>query len=308
MTARLKTLLRRMVNRIAAPYVESVETRLSWLSTDLNTARDELGKARHDLARAVGALRAIYDEEPANRRRLYAMRRNPSYERAYRERDPLVSFVIPTYDSYETLTEVCLPSILAQSYTNIEVIVIGDGAPPETAAAIAEIDDPRLTYFNRNYRGPYPAPGHERWLVSGTPAYNEGVFRARGRWIAPMDDDDAPKPDHTQALIEAAQRHGYEMCYGRQAIHFEDGAILEVGDFPPRFAAFGLQAAVYHSGLRFIGSELVDAVFGEPNDWSLCRRMLRIGVYVGMIDQIVLDKNETKSSLANYLLTRDTQP
>jgi hypothetical protein len=304
--ARAKTLLRRIVNRIAAPYVQTMETRFSWLSSDLDAARGDLREARKDLARALDALRAVYDEEPANRRRLHAMRRDPSYEQAYREREPLVSFVIPTYDSFETLTEVCLPSILGQTYPNLEVIVIGDGAPHETAAAIAQIDDPRVTYFNRAYRGPYPAAGHERWLVSGTPAFNEGLFRARGRWIAPMDDDDAVRPDHTHALIEAAQRHGYELCYGRQAIHFEDGAVLELGEFPPRYAAFGLQAAVYHSGLGFIGSELVDAVFREPNDWSLCRRMLRIGVYAGMIDRVVVDKNETRSSLHNYLLQRAT--
>jgi hypothetical protein len=63
---------------------------------------------------------------------------------------------------------------------------------------------------------------------------------------------------------------------------------------------------VYHAGLRFIGQELVDAAFGEPNDWSVCRRMLRIGVYAGMVDQVVVDKNETRSSLPNYLLQRAT--
>jgi hypothetical protein len=168
MTARLKTLLRRIINRIAAPYVESLETRFSWLSTELGAAREELSGARNDLARAIAALRAVHDEEPDNRRRLNAMRRDPSYEQAYREREPLVSFVIPTYDSFETLTEVCVPSILGQSYPNLEVIVIGDGAPHETATAIAEIDDPRITYFNRTDRGPYPAAGHERWRSTAT--------------------------------------------------------------------------------------------------------------------------------------------
>jgi hypothetical protein len=70
MTARLKTLLRRIINRIAAPYVESLETRFSWLSTELGAAREELSGARNDLARAIAALRAVHDEGPDNRRRL----------------------------------------------------------------------------------------------------------------------------------------------------------------------------------------------------------------------------------------------
>lgn len=46
-------------------------------------------------------------------------------------------------------------------------------------------------------------------------------------------------------------------------------------------------------------------VFGEPNDWSRTRRMLQIGVYIGMVDEVVVDKYESKSSPANYGFVED---
>jgi hypothetical protein len=43
-----------------------------------------------------------------------------------------------------------------------------------------------------------------------------------------------------------------------------------------------------HAGLRFVGAELGDALFDVPGDWSRIRRMMRIGVRMGMIDDVVV--------------------
>jgi hypothetical protein len=52
--------------------------------------------------------------------------------------------------------------------------------------------------------------------------------------------------------------------------------------------------------LRFFGLELTDALYEEPNDWSLCRRMLRVGVRFGAIDQVVVDKHETRRTAEQW--------
>ena len=95
-----------------------------------------------------------------------------------------------------------------------------------------------------------------------------------------MADDDAIRADHTEALVAAAQEHRHELCYGRQLVRFPEGETMELGEFPPSLGQFGLQAAVYHAGLSFFEQEPVDALYAEPNDWSLCRRMLAAGVRV----------------------------
>jgi hypothetical protein len=244
--------------------------------------------------RAASIARHAYDEEPANRRRLRQLRESEEYELAFTEDEPLVSLIIPTFNSFQTLRDVALPSALGQDYSNLEVIVSGDCAPPETAAVIAEIDDPRVVYVNRTIRGPYPEDPARRWFSIGVPPFNDAQAIARGRWIAALGDDDAVRPNHTRDLVAAAQEHRYEHCYGLQEVHFAEGEPLVLGEFPPRLGHWGLQAALFHSGLRYFEGELSDAIYEEPSDWSTCRRMIRAGVRFGMIDTVVVDKHETR--------------
>ncbi len=278
-----------------------LQAAIAGLHGDLNSLRVELGQLRArvdsveiDTRRAAEIARHAYDEEPENRRRLRELRTSEEYELAFAEAEPLVSFIVPTYNSYETLRDVALPSILNQSYSNLQVIVSGDCAPAETEEAIAEIGDPRVTYINRTIRGPYPEEQSRRWYAIGVPPVNDALGLVRGRWIAILGDDDAVRPNHTEDLLAAAQSHRYEHCYGLQLVNFAEGDPITLGRFPPELGQWGLQAAIYHAGLRFFEGELSDAIYEEPSDWSKCRRMVRAGVRFGMIDKVVVDKNETR--------------
>jgi hypothetical protein len=279
--------------RLTRPYVE-LNRKLDALLDSVGYAREEVAQLQADVDRARGMLRYIYDEEPANRRRLYALRASEDYELAFTESEPLVTFIIPTYTNFEGLRDVSLPSVLGQAYSNLDVIVAGDAAPEETAKVIEAIGDPRVRYFNRTYRGPYPDDPQARWRVIANGPHNEAVAYARGRWIGQVSDDDAIRPNHTQVLLRAAQQHRFEHCYGLQSVHFPEGDGFDVGEFPPRHGEWGLQAAIYHAGLDFLGLEAADALYDEPSDWALCRRMLQIGVSTGMIDEVVVDKYETR--------------
>jgi hypothetical protein len=309
-------LLRRALDWAARPYLHDLQARLDAAQRSIENLHGDLGRVHRELEqvngrahqaeidgrRAAGIARHIYDEEPANRRRLNALRAGEEYESAFTEPEPLVSFIVPTYTSYETLRDVALPSILAQTYANLEVIVVGDCAPQQTEQAIAAIGDPRVSYLNRTIRGPYPDDPDRRWYAIGGPPFNEGLARARGRWIAVLGDDDAVRPTHTEHLLEAAREHRWEHCYGLQLVDFAEGEPLTLGRFPPELGQWGLQAALFHSGLRFFESELSDAIYEEPSDWSKCRRMLRAGVRFGMIDEVVVDKHETRRRSAEEWL------
>ncbi|HET8813327.1 MAG TPA: glycosyltransferase family A protein [Solirubrobacterales bacterium] len=303
-------LFRRLVHRLAQFFFGPVLRRqgrileaVRSLHGDLGRVHREVEETTHrvraieaDARRAAGIARHTFDRETENRRRLHELRQSEEYELAFSEEEPLVSFLIPTYTSHETLRDVALPSILNQTYSNIEVIVVGDAAPPETAEAIAQLNDPRVRYWNRDYRGPYPEDHSKRWYVIGTPPFNEALSQARGRWIAALGDDDAVRPTHTERLLAAARERRWEHCYGLQLVNFTEGEPMTLGKFPPELGEWGLQAAIYHAGLRFVESELSDAIYEEPNDWSMCRRMLRIGVRTGMLDEVVVDKYETRRS------------
>ena len=132
-------------------------------------ARDERAEAvaRDEHQRRI--LRVLFSEERAMRERLWHERSTEEYELAYSDPEPLVSVVIPTYDNFRLLGERSLPSILGQTYQNFEVIVVGDGAPPEAAQTVARFGDARLHFHNLNRRGPYPSEPTAFWHWRASP-------------------------------------------------------------------------------------------------------------------------------------------
>jgi glycosyltransferase involved in cell wall biosynthesis len=244
---------------------------------------------------ATEVLRTLHDEEATNRLRLHELRRTAEYERAFDEADPLVSVVISTYDRPQLLCERSISSVLEQTYQNFEIVIVGDGAPAEVCEALASLDEPRIRYFNMSVRGPYSDLPEHAWLAVGTPPFNRAIAEARGRWLAPLDDDDTFTPEHIERLLETARARRLELVYGLLRCNYPDGTQDFIGEFPPRTeftelrSSFGLQAALLHSGLRFMQMHLTDPLFGLANDVSLARRMIRAGVQLGMIDEVVSD-------------------
>jgi hypothetical protein len=247
--------------------------------------------------RMIEMLRSIAEEEPATRRRLVALRESSGYKAPFETTKPLVSIVIPTYSNHEALANRSLPSALAQTHRNIEVIVVGDNAPPESAEVVRNSGDKRVRFHNLTVRGPYPDDPYRAWLIVGSAPYNTGLALAQGLWIAPLGDDDAFTPDHVERLLSAAVEHRWELAYGRLRAHMPDGQELLLGEFPPQLGQFGFQGALFHAGLSFMEMHLADEQFGYPNDWSLCRRMLRAGVRMGMVDAPVVDYHPSERGL-----------
>jgi putative methyltransferase (TIGR04325 family) len=277
------------------------------LSTELSEVRAVVSQLRAgaDDAQALRAvdhqqlveiLRFVHDRGGWRRDRLHELRASDGYETTFTTSNPLVSIVIPTYDNHTLLRERAIPSVLAQSHENFEIVVVGDAAPDEARIAVESFGDERISFFNLPYRGPYPEDPDRRWRVAGVPPYNEGVRRARGLWIAPLDDDDAFRPHHLERLLELAQRQRLELAYARLAVQGPQGGTATLGRFPPELGQFGLQVAMYHGGLAAIFElELADAWFELPYDWGLCLRMLEAGVRIGMLDEEGTDYYPSRS-------------
>src|SRR5262249_23140490 len=97
--------------------------------------------------------------------------------------NPLVTILIPTYNRPALLPE-ALESIARQTYAPVEAIVINDGGEP--VGAIVERFGATLVEMPQNR-------GHAA-------ALNAGLARARGSYIAFLDDDDLVFPDHVETL------------------------------------------------------------------------------------------------------------
>lgn len=99
---------------------------------------------------------------------------------------PLVSVVIASYNASRTLPA-ALESVLAQSYTNLEVIVVDDGSTDDTAALLAR-HFPQVSCIRKTNGG----------LAS---ARNCGCLAANGEFVALMDADDVCHPDRISVQV-----------------------------------------------------------------------------------------------------------
>lgn len=134
----------------------------------------------------------------------------------------LISVIVPAYNIAPWLSR-CLDSILAQTYKNLEIIVIDDGSTDETSQIIDEYakKDSRVVAVHQNNAG----------LVA---VRNRGIELASGDWIGFVDGDDAIEPDMYARLLENALEYnadishcGVRFCFpdGHDELHYGTGKI-----------------------------------------------------------------------------------
>lgn len=267
--ARLETLAREADTR-AAERLAAAQARAEGFERHALALQAQLGEV------VVPLLRAVADDEAGNRRRLWALREDPHYAAPWEAAEPLVTISIPTHDRLELLLERALPSVLGQTYNNLQVVVVGDAAPPEVGAAVTALGDRRITYINNATRVRGPEGRH--WLTGSTMARNEAYRVARGDWLLDFDDDDALRPDAVAVLLEHARATRAEVVHGDFEQHLPGGGTEVLGGFPPQLGRWSFAATLVHGGLRFFAREHVAASLGLPGDWYRAERMLRAGV------------------------------
>jgi chlorobactene glucosyltransferase len=117
-------------------------------------------------------------------------------------RAPLVSLIVPARDEERTI-ERAVRAFLAQTYQQLEVIVVNDRSTDATGAILAGIDDPRLVVIT----GEEPSPG---WL--GKPwALAQGSRHARGELLLFVDADVVYAPEAVEAAVAQLEESGVAM-------------------------------------------------------------------------------------------------
>ena len=104
----------------------------------------------------------------------------------------LISIIIPTYNSSETICE-CIDSIIQQSFCNIEIIIIDDGSTDNTVQILEEYvnQDKRIRYFVQKNKG----PGAAR---------NVGIRESIGSYITFIDADDVIDSNYINKLYKVS--------------------------------------------------------------------------------------------------------
>ena len=115
--------------------------------------------------------------------------------------NPKVSAVIPTYQRAIKVQR-AVESILAQTFSDIEIIVVDDGSSDGTQEALRNAFGHKIRYFSQTNQG-----------VSV--ARNKGIAEARGEWIAFLDSDDTWEKQKLEWQFRALEQFGSQCgaCY-----------------------------------------------------------------------------------------------
>lgn len=115
-------------------------------------------------------------------------------------KEELISVVVPIYN-VEKYLRLCLDSLLMQTYTNFEVLMINDGSPDDSANICKEYlaKDRRFQYFEKENSGP-------------SDTRNYGIEYSKGEYITFVDSDDWLKETFLADLYEAITRTGADIA------------------------------------------------------------------------------------------------
>ncbi|MBW4481995.1 MAG: glycosyltransferase [Tildeniella torsiva UHER 1998/13D] len=213
-----------------------------------------------------------------------------------------VSVVIPTYNAEKTISET-IDSVLNQTFSDFELIVIDDGSRDKTCEIVKTIDDSRIIVFS------YPNGG-----VSV--ARNRGIEHAKGEFISFLDNDDLWTNDKLEAQLAALSREpeaGGVYSWTVNMMVDEDFNVSFVkgsestleGDIYPdlllgNFIGNGSNILVRREVINKIGGYEPGLVF---SDWDFCLRVAsKFNIVVVPKPQILYRKVSGSMSSKTYAM------
>ena len=124
--------------------------------------------------------------------------------------NPLVSIIVPTYN-VERYVEECMDSLINQTYKNKEIIVLDDASTDATVYLLKQYKEQIQLIENEENKG----QGARR---------NEGIKRAKGKYIYFVDSDDWIESDAIEKLVKLAEAENVDLVRFNGAAFYEGGS------------------------------------------------------------------------------------
>tara|TARA_Y100000310_G_C20656536_1_gene802240 strand:- start:290 stop:2314 length:2025 start_codon:yes stop_codon:yes gene_type:complete len=191
-----------------------------------------------------------------------------------------------------------IDSILNQTYTDFEFLIINDGSTDSTREIILSYDDPRITLINNKLN------------MGLSKSLNIGIHRARGEYIARQDADDVSNPLRIEIESALIQKRNLDVVYCRYQYLSINGKRLSW--VSPVFSArnlgkglIALNDPIAHGSVLMNKESLIDAggyneVLFFSQDYELWLRLLSLNKkfkcadYVGYFQRLLPKTDKTK--------------
>ena len=142
-----------------------------------------------------------------------------------------VSVIIPAYNAHEYIGE-CLNSVLAQTLSDIEILVVDDGSTDDTLSCVQAFaaTDSRIKVFSQQNQ------------YAGV-ARNRGISEASGQFLYFLDADDWIEPDALRVMVDSANLYESDIVVARsEAFENRSGSAWMLG--------YALNGVPYESVLK----------------------------------------------------------
>lgn len=187
--------------------------------------------------------------------------------------DPRVTVLLPVFNGERFIRE-AVESIIAQTFTDFELLVVDDGSTDRTPKILDSFRDPRIR-IHRN-------PSNLKLIAS----LNLGISLARGELIARMDADDIAMPMRLERQVDFLDRHPEVDVVGADIAVFEEVPIRSSRLMPPPTTPGQIHwellrvSCIYHPTVMmrkriFDSAKAYDPSFIHSEDYELWLRLAR---------------------------------
>lgn len=210
----------------------------------------------------------------------------------------IVSVVIPVYNRESTIKR-AIDSVLCQTYSNIEVIIVDDGSTDNTVKIISEYDDERIRLICQKKR------------CGANKARNVGIANSQGEYIAFQDSDDEWLPDKLHIQIEQMETQDYMACYSAYNL-YENGIMHTVPFYYSdidkyqinlrktlmKHNAVGIPTLVIRREvLNLIGNKYFDECIPRLQDYDFVIRITKC-IEMGYVNKPLVNAYRTPNSIS----------
>ena len=190
----------------------------------------------------------------------------------------LISIIVPIYNVEQYLEE-CIVSLINQTYTELEIILVDDGSTDSSGKICDEFEkkDQRIKVLHKKNEG----LGFAR---------NSGLELANGQWVTFIDSDDYAEVDMISKLIENAVKYNADTCIGGFK-KVDDKNVLFIEKYEKRIYK---NEEVYNELFyKMLGSE------PEKHD------MIRMSVWNVLYSMKIIKENEIKFPSERVFISED---
>lgn len=172
----------------------------------------------------------------------------------------LISIILPAYNAEKYLKE-AIDSILAQAYTNFELIVINDGSTDKTEEIILSYQDSRIRYIKNEKN------------LKLIRTLNKGIGLAKGKYIARMDADDISLPHRLKEEVEFMEAHPNIGACSSKVYHLKSDKIKKGYYYPCTLPAACRFCSVFRTPLShpasFFRTDILKSIMYDENKSAL---------------------------------------